>query len=358
MKRWTQVAGVMLLFSTCFSGCKDAGKGKVIVHAAPVIEEPTSAEREAAKSAEAKASATSDNDSPAKSPWATRVASIAKKLGPIAAMCNERYLSKLKPDELLVGMPALVTKDGVVTVLERDCKYLAEGYDEAFDLMENQHPKTDELLKRWSLVADLYGRFARTSINIGAKAKRRKMNAEEMSAALPNLTKTLIPEMVQLAEELSQLPADTIPEYPAGFANEAISDAQWKEIIRETAADIQNLETAWMTYAHEPLSKELYVRRRHMGWLDSHWKARLARQKKTMNQARLADSKATQAMRKKTKAFYEACDTWFATAWDTGIQAYADRSLIDEPKLKAAKKAFKTESKAFERAVRKLKLGR
>ena len=59
--------------------------------------------------------------------------------------------------------------------------------------MKNKHPLTDKFLKDWALLADLYGRFARTSINIGAKAKRRQLNTAEMKAELPNLTKTLIP---------------------------------------------------------------------------------------------------------------------------------------------------------------------
>ena len=122
-----------------------------------------------------------------------------------------------------------------------------------------------------------------------------------------------------------------------------------------TAKELQ-LETAWVTYAHDPLSKELYARRRYLGWMNSHWKERLAREKKAVMNAVAANDSKTKSLRSLGANFYEATDTWFTNAWTLGVDSYADRSLIDEPKLKAAKKAFKKEGKAFDKAMRRLKI--
>jgi hypothetical protein len=352
MIRTNTVTSLLLFSALGIFGCKDAGKGQVTVHEAPVVEEPTSAE----KAADEEESEGDNTAEAVEAPWATKVATQAKKLSAIATMCNEKYLSKFKPDELLVGMPALVTKDGVVTVLERDCSYLSGGYDEAFSLMKNKHPLTDKFLKDWALLADLYGRFARTSINIGAKAKRRQLNAAEMKAELPNLTKTLIPRLLRNAKELSEWDSAVVPEYPTMKAKKTEAESSWRTQFSNTAKELRELETAWITYAHDPLSKELYARRRYLGWMNSHWKERLAREKKAvMNAVAESDSK-TKSLRSLGANFYEATDTWFTNAWTLGVESYADRSLIDEPKLKAAKKAFKKEGKAFDKAMRRLKV--
>ena len=82
----------------------------------------------------------------------------------------------------------------------------------------------------------------------------------------------------------------------------------------------------------------------------------MAREKKKALSAIADTADNTKKLRATGAAFYLAADAWFANAWTAGTEAYADRSLIDEPKLKAAKKAFKTEGKAFAKAMKKLKI--
>ena len=177
-----------------------------------------------------------------------------------------------------------------------------------------------------------------------------------MKAELPNLTQTLIPRLVKNANTLAGWTKEQVPGFPELKPKKADADTTWRAQFSTTARQVRELEAAWMTYAHEPLAKELYVRRRHMAWLNSHWAKRLAREKNAAKNAVTDDDRKTKKLRADASAFYAAVDTWFTAAWTPGVEAYADRSLIDEPKLKAAKMAFKTEGKAFDKAMKKLRV--
>ena len=106
-------------------------------------------------------------------PWGVQVANLAKKVGDTTYNCTTTYIQKLKPDELIMGSPALVTKDGVVTVMDDMCRVLIDDLRAGLRVLNGKHEETTLLARHWTLMADLYSRIGRVAINVGASAERR-----------------------------------------------------------------------------------------------------------------------------------------------------------------------------------------
>ncbi len=345
-----------LLFATLFgaglcslvisTGCSKKQSQEEMVVEAPVIEEERpgfgSAEDQRRKAEEAAAAGTpAGMAADPEKKWGVKVSELARRLATTVLNCNDKYFKALKPDELLVGKPALVTTDGVVTIMKDDCDGILDDLQLGLLLLDGQHPKSDELLRQWTLLADMYKRVSRSAINAGAKPKRRKLNHGEMVNVLPIMTKELAPGVAKAATPFLKMGESDEPQEPGvAFAKVSKEEAlaRWSKEIESTTADLLALKDEYLT------------------WLGKHWERRLKLQKLTLARVTTGDSGFDDKMKAAIGKYHAAVDEYWQASWVVGMKALEDRTMIDEEKLKAGKEGFEKGGKRLEKAVKKIKL--
>ncbi|MFT7625589.1 MAG: hypothetical protein ACI9WU_004780, partial [Myxococcota bacterium] len=298
-------------------GCKGKKGGATVVEA-PVIEE----ERPEFGSADEQRKAAEENavagsaEAKAADPeiaWGKKVSTLTRNLAATLINCNDKYFKALKPDELLVGKPALVTTDGVVTVMADACDSILEELELGTMLLDGKHPKSDELLAQWTLLADMYKRVSKSAINAGAKPKRRKLNHGEMVVLLPIMTKELVPGiMATIAPFLKLNEASKPMGSGAAFTKVSKVDAitQWAGQMQLTKTDLLKLDAEYVEKIYTPMMGDLYPRRRYVKWLTNSWKRRLALEKAQASRTTTGDSKFDDAMRASVAKYHEAVDAY------------------------------------------------
>ena len=214
-------------------------------------------------------------------------------------------------------------------------------------------------MRHWTLLADMYARVSRSAVNIGANAERRKLNHAELVKILPLLTDTTVPA---LRKALTPLMTWTEKDQPRTGVSairtlgkeEALK--HWGDLMTATTKDVSSLDSEWMTKGHDLVKGELFARMRYLNWLDGHWKRRMATAKMGLSRLSTGDAAFDGDVKKTMDAYFAAVDAYVAGGWKVGMAAFEDKSLIDEPKLKAGVDGFKKSKKAFERSLKKIKL--
>lgn len=359
---------ITVLATTCALalswGCKK--KGEVTVVEQQVIEE----EKEEYGSAEDQKKAWQAEQNPAmaeqlakdkgeKYQWGKQVKGVAREVSSVLLECNDTYFKKLKPGQLLIGKPALVTDDQVVTVLARDCDAIMDGLQTMVTLAEGKHPDADALLAQWTLLADVYNRTRSVAINPGAPPKSRKLGHDEMVLWLPKLTGELVPSVSKALGPFITLDDDAEPT-PEKPSQQKVSKEEAITLMTaamdKTTADVQALEAVWMEHCHDPLKAGLWARRRHLNYVDRSWTRRLAYERLMYGWITTGDNAFNTKYQAAAAAYLALVDDYLNASWKVGMKAIEDVSEVDENLLIAGKDGYKKGGKAFAKALKKFKL--
>lgn len=363
LTRTIALIGAAMLLAA--AGCKTKGEAKV---QEPVIieEEPPefgSVEEQRAQApveggAPVAAATTGGDAAPAEKAWGLQVAELSQNLVRTAVTCNEKFFKALKPDELMVGKSPIVTSDGVLTVMDTNCASIEDDLAAGLTLLEGKHPLGDALLRHWTLLADMYHRMSRISMNVGAPAKRRELNHGELVKILPYVTGTLVPAVTKAATPLMRWDDKVEPITTVGYKELSPADAVafWTQRLEETKTSLLGLEQVWLEFGHDLVKADLYHRKRHLAWLKGFWLRRLKDDRIRVARMTTGNDAFDEKLRTAVNAQLDLYDTYMRDAWTPAMNAFADRSTIDEEKLELGRRGFPKAAKALERALRRLKL--
>ncbi len=286
---------------------------------------------------------------PEKKAEPTPADTLAALLGPLDAVfatCSADWIAKLKPKNLEVGRSPIPVTDGVLTAMDKACGPAGEALDKAQPLLEGKGPAAEALLRHWTLFDDLYSRISTASMNVGAGEKSRKRNAEDIEESQPRLTETLIPalrEALKGAEAWAKSGAKELP-----LADAAPADLKaWKARAVAVADELGEVVRIWTSEAHDPLMKDRYARKRHLKWLEGYWKRRVQAE-------RALASGAPAEVKAAVEGAYAAIDAFLKDTWEPALRPALNADLVDQQKLKEAKKALEKAHAALEKAVGKL----
>ena len=294
---------------------------------------------------------------PAGPSWAETVAQLATELDKTIAECNEKWLTKLHPDDLVIGKSPIPVTDGILTVMDETCKSAVERLPSALELLEGKHPDTEALLREWTLWADLYARASLSSMNIGSTEKRRKLNSDEMKAYLPMMTGPLTDRLLAAGKKLEAWPKDTLATAapaPLKLAPDEAT-AEWKKRVKATVADARELHETWTTEGHDLLAADVFARARHLAWLGRAWHRRLDEERAALEATTTGDPAVDGKLRDAVRPFYVALEQHLTGGYEASVTAL-DMSTVDMNVLKAMKKGFEKSYAGLEKVARELKL--
>lgn len=345
---------LMLLTIALSIGCKGKDRQDFVLAPAVQVEENTqkvSAAEQKANYFKSKQEVESDEA------WGIQVANLAKDLNQTVTACMANYISQLKPDELLVGAPAIITKDGVVTVMDDTCFPLVESLKNGLKLLEGKHAATEALARQWTLFADLYARTSRISVNIGASAKKRKLNHKALVQIQKELVNTVGPALIESSAALLSWTADNVEDAPPEIATMTPSEAlkHWKSQIKATGKAALEMDRLWHQRGHKLLKADLYARVRFLSWLGRHWKRRATNERARLGKTRTGNNAFDQGLIAAGSAFYDQLLTYHREVFEVAMLAMKDKGTIDEPALKLGKQLFKKRSRTFKKAPRKVR---
>jgi len=290
--------------------------------------------------------------------WGIQVAETAQELHDLVAECHEKWIVTYEPDNILLGRPAVHAPDGVVTRMEKACDPIVMLLEDHYDGWVSKHPKTDAALRHWTLFADLYRRAYRYGSNVGTSAKRRKSNHVDMKRIKKDLIENNVPALLKSATLLSQWTDENTARWPAKAKQITPSEASvhWRKHIRNTVKEAEELKVQWTKRGHNLRKKGHFPRTRYLNHLGRIWEDRLARDRASLDGLTTGDATYDQQVRTQATRFYDALDDYFTNGWGVAMDAFAESNVIDEPKLKAGKDAFKKKWKALTKAGKKVKI--
>ena len=291
--------------------------------------------------------------------WGEQVSETAKTAARVLTECNANYLKRLNPDELLVGKPALVTDDADLTVLGRDCGPIVDLLPAMSELVDNRHPAAEALLLKWSLLADLYARTAAQVVNIGAPPRQRKAARDRLLKVLPEMTADLIPAVIAGLEPFTSVAPTAEPEppvYPSTKLAREPALATLGLLMKKTTPELGALHDEWKIHAYDQQRANEYARRRYLAYVDLIWSRRPKHERALVAAVSTDDAAFDKELQEAASRYYAAVDAYLATGWRSGLEAIEDRTMIDEPKLAAAEKSFRTARKTFDKATKHLRI--
>jgi len=290
--------------------------------------------------------------------WSAEVAKTATELHGLLKTCHEKWIVTYKPDNILLGRPAVHAPDGVVTRMEKACDPIVMLLDDHYDDWVSKHTKTDDALLQWTLFSDLYRRAYRYGTNVGTSAKRRKSNHVDMVRIKKELVDSNVPGLLAAAEELSKWTDTNKAEWPAKQVKTSPAEASthWRTRIRSTLKDAGELREQWTKRGHNLRKKGHFPRTRYLKHLGRIWEDRLSRDRAALDGITTGDASFDKKIQSGASGFYDALDSYYTNGWAVAMDAFAESNVIDEPKLKAGKDALKKTLKALKKAGKKVRI--
>jgi hypothetical protein len=302
---------------------------------------------------------TGDNEvKTAPTSWGEQVAATAKTLKGLVTTCHKDWILTFVPDNLLLGRPAVHAPDGIVTRMEKACEPIVLLLDDHFDNFVSKHPETDQLLRHWTLFSDLYRRAYRFGTNVGAPAKRRRLNHSDLVTIRKELVDSTIPALLKIATALGKWNDENTAAWPSGptTLSPKRTAVHWRKYIKATLKESRELKTEWMKRGHDLRKKGLFPRDRYLGLIGRLWRDRIARDRATLDALTSGDINFDRALRASVAGFYAAMDNYMTEGWDVAMDAFSASNVLDEPKLKLGKDNFKKTLKTLEKAARTVKI--
>ena len=352
---WTLCAAVLAVAP----GCKKSSKAPIANSAKPQYETApppgygSAAEQraEALKKLEAERLKAAGSEGV---PWGKQVKTTVQALVDTTESCEKQWLRKLDPAQLVLGRPAIPVEGGDATAMNRACRGTMVNLERSILLLDGTDPKADELLRHWTLFADLYSRASRIAINVGAKQKRRKLNAKELEDIKPELLDKVVPALLAAGRAVLAWPEDRTPTPPdmPGKMTPSEAAAYWTRRLSDTYAGARELEQTWLEKGYKLKMAELYSRFRHLQWLGEHWRRRVKRDLAALEVTKTDDAAFDAKLKAAARLFYEPLQTHVHDTWHTAMSAFKSRSTVDENALKAGKEALAKSWKAVEKGYR------
>jgi hypothetical protein len=290
--------------------------------------------------------------------WGEEIAATVKTLKGLVTTCHKDWILTFDPDNLLLGRPAVYAPDGVVTHMEKACEPIVTLLDDHFDNFVSKHPETDRLLREWTLFADLYRRAYRFGTNVGAPAKRRKLNHSDLVTIRKELVESTVPALMKSASVLAEWNDENKVAWPSGPASLAPKQTatHWRKHIKATLKESHELKTEWMKRGHNLRKKGLFPRDRFLDLLGRLWRDRIARDRAKLDALTTGDINFDRALRTSVSGFYTAMDNYMTEGWDVAMDAFSASNVLDEPKLKLGKDNFKKALKVLQKAAKRVKI--
>ena len=173
------------------------------------------------------------------------------------------------------------------------------------------------------------------------------------------MTKELVPAVRKAAlpyMKFTEKNEPTAAAVPFSKKTKEEARAYWQEQLNKTTEDVLALEGQWTKHCHDLVKGDLYARKRHLKWLGGYWTRRLASERKAVSRISSGDNAYDGKLREAVNAYYAEIGKYVEAGWVVGMKAIEDKTMIDEPKLKAGIDGFKAGGKALRKARKRLKL--